>query len=384
MLRRIQFIWILFLCSIGLVSAQEVRVCNDVCEFVFEDFEDTVCIEMECNGMSPPRIEVTVTVNGVQFTDSKLCDQTPPTCSSTLTWTDRPLLMSVDNCTDDMCGCDVDSFEPREFENQNQPGGARACDLAGNCTQCDLPFVDEEPPTCIASFEHPDRWHNADEFGPDAGNLKCWLEVCEDFDPDDEAPENVASGCLPIPDGLDTPIDFADPDGVNPLFTVTEDPLDPVDGDTCMIQVCDNAGNCSTCESPELKYDDTEVLTGEVEDEVVKRADGTPGATCDPDDDDCLCILGDASKCRDDGPINCYTNPFHDRCPGFQNPACLIDPFTPGCPVVNPCYPTQVYDGVLCPRDAVRFCARNPYHYGCNAACENGDIECSPQAPPRQ
>ena len=158
------------------------------------------------------------------------------------------------------------------------------------------------------------------------------------------------------------------------------DELEPIHGDVCAYEVCDNSGNCATCESPGLLFDDTPICTGGAG-ILVKRPDGTCGGTCDPDDDDCLCILGDASKCREGGPINCYTNPFHDRCPGFQNPACLIDPFTPGCPVVNPCYPTRIYDGLNCPRDAIRFCARNPYHYGCNQACKTGDILCSPNAP---
>lgn len=316
----------------------------------------------------------TSTANGV--CEREQCDTEPPNCTTVIDWEQRPIINEIGECDDGGgAGCDPDSYTEEPFDKDTQPTPVRACDIAGNCADCDDPPIDTEPPTCTATFEHPDRWHNGEDFETDPP-LRCWLEACQDAATNGE----VSSGCIQIPVLGETPQDFDDPDGENENFEVVVEELQPVNNDTCTIQVCDNAGWCNTCESPELDYDDTEVCSAGNAG-LGKTADGTLCGECDPDDDDCLCIKGDASKCRDGGPVNCYTNPFHDRCPGFQNPACLADPFTPGCPVVNPCYPVQVYDGVICPRDAMRFCARNPYHYGCNLACAIDAIDCDPVPP---
>lgn len=303
------------------------------------------------------------------------CDNTPPECTSKIDWEARPIIIEVDGCTDNLSGCDPATYEPREFDRFDQPRGADACDIAGNCRECDPILEDNEPPTCVATFEHEDRWHRGEDFETNPP-LRCWLESCDDA----AAAGEQASGCLHFPVLNDSVDVFNDPDGENEVVETLDEQLQPVHGDTCTMQVCDNAGWCNTCESVPLQYDDSDVCQNGGEG-LGKTADGVLCGECDPDDDDCLCIKGDASKCRDDGPVNCYTNPFHDRCPGFQNPACLADPFTPGCPVVNPCYPVQAYDGVICPRDAARFCARNPYHYGCNLACDIDTINCDPVPP---
>ncbi len=290
------------------------------------------------------------------------CDSTPPKVTAVVNWTDRPVTVTP-VCVDAQSGCNPSTFVTVEFDKDAQPQTVKACDFAGNCTTA-TPPVDRTPPTCTASYRDPLAWHKAVEFPANGGDLKCWINSCNDVAGTGEQ----ASGCLPIPQKENTPAVYNDPQGENPTVQVITNPLQPVHGDICEVQVCDNAGHCSRCDTSDapLKYDNSAVC---------KRADGVC-KTCDDGDNDCLCIAGDPSKCRADGPINCYTNPFHSRCPGTSNPVCLLDPLTPGCPLMNPCYPTKIYAQAKCPEDSRRFCWRNPNHYTCNTGCASGDVTC--------
>ncbi len=293
-------------------------------------------------------------------------DNVPPVVTITIDWAERLLEYDV-VCKDALTFCKVQdrdnySYDPATgefrftvpYDVSNKQPVFNVCDFAGNCKDYPAPF-DITPPHGFVSFHEPEKWKNAESFP----ELKCRLIICEDDN----------SGCLAVyQNGKDyeNGFTYTDTGGAIPVVNVVTDDLDPVHKDQCKLNVCDNAGNCKEYISTELKYDDYQVC---------KSADGICKA-CDPGDNDCLCIVGDLSKCRNDGPINCYTNPFHSRCPGTANPVCLLDPLSPGCPAMNPCYPTKIYPQAKCPEDSKRFCLRNPNHYTCNTGCGSGNVTC--------
>ena len=310
-------------------------------------------------------------------------DTTSPTVIVDIDWVNRPLVYTF-ACTDNLTFCRPGDLIDIPYDLNNPRPSFEVCDYAGNCVDVPAPY-DITPPIGVVSFANafaPDgtpRWKKADDFPA----LQCRLISCTD--PAVGAAPQETAGCMSIyEDNTDFPNGhtYADPGGARELIQVVTDPLEPIDGDTCKIQVCDNAGNCTEIESNPIFIDSTRSCTAETSG-VLKSADGVCG-TCEEGDNDCLCLKGDESKCRDDGPINCHTNPFArnskgvGRCPGFKNPACLFEPLsTPGCPVFNPCFPEK-FTGAVCPKDAKSFCASNPLHYGCNTG---DNIDHSPPYP---
>ncbi len=136
-------------------------------------------------------------------------------------------------------------------------------------------------------------------------------------------------------------------------YSISEiDSLEPIHGDMCSMQVCDQLGNCEVCTSPPLKLDSSDVC---------KSADGVcSDFTCHPDDAECQCLTGqDLGKCIQSDRVNCYLTPFDSKCTASENPVCLLDPFTFGCPAINPCSPGAESESAVCPRDGIRYCAAN-------------------------
>ena len=300
-------------------------------------------------------------------------DLVSPSCEGVIPWEERPLETRVLACEDNLSGCDASAYVNGQINTERSGvNPARACDEAGNCVDCRTTTVDENPPRCTAGYQWKTRWHREKDFDETGMNLRCWLERCEDVDEDGEGSDHVASGCLSIGLREETPREYEDIGGMHERVEVESEALEKIHRDTCEIRVCDNAGNCGTCESIELAYDGTNVC----------RTASDQCGNCAEGDVDCRCISGEREYCTDTGPVNCYLDAFNERCPGFDNEACLKSDYTPGCPVKNPCYPESNRETkTICPDDSIRFCARNPYHYGCNQGCKLGQFECSPEMP---
>ncbi len=162
--------------------------------------------------------------------------------------------------------------------------------------------------------------------------------------------------------------------GGDSIFIDTIDPLEPVYGDTCEMQVCDADGNCEQCVSEEfLKFDTSEVC---------KSSDNfCEDIECSPNDFRCLCLSGkDLTKCSIETGVNCAVHPFHPSCPPQENPLCLLDSLSFGCPAINPCVTGSESPKANCPRDGISYCLANKNDPSCADSFVSGVGACEYQS----